>query len=739
MKRQNQKTERLLLNTTPKERSRIQSLMVRARTSSESALVRQALDFYVMLHPNLKKGEELLMKSPGGRRSFDIHIPVTYHNDDITAAVGSTGIRHPIEVRLEPEFKKQLQVLVSDEKAAPTMTALAAVAVGAYAEYLTLKSEGMDPMIRKPNGSVASLAFPSLYFQTKSAGEFGIPLPDGCGYVQPIRVFASEVIRQESELDAEIIVIDAPFTTSERFPEMRETLAKIMKTNITQKLTEYQFIKADSKGVDEVKKYLEEYLENDISWSDFTEAQHQELDRRIASLRGNEHSTSASHPLWALVRPRLITASVQEAVAHALIGRLFDTAQWYARLKNGRFWGYKFVRVNERGTPADETLMTPLDPEAVAERFEMLDKITEVGWEDCQPVIRTKTDTSPKTATTRRKSKCSTVFRALLAAGIAALFLSCHKPASPATYTVAHCTHSIGLCNLPLFISAEEDLGKEFGVKFDLVNIPNWGDHASAITAGRVDFSVTPFTNVMTAYANGAPIKVVAGSGINGLFLIGKSELTSVADLKGKTIGTFQSDTLEMLLFSALQNANLTYKDIEVIYFTDGFEMINAFATGRVQAITHVEPYATQVVQKFGGKKLASGKDIWKGDHPDCVLTVSEKVLKQNPALVKGVIRAMLRAQLRIETDRETTVKEALGKYYKADFPDVLMAAEAQPPGVDIRSKLSFMTDRFHDLQKLNYVKPEKTLNCLIDFSLLEEVVKEDAEVMAKLKFKSDN
>lgn len=331
----------------------------------------------------------------------------------------------------------------------------------------------------------------------------------------------------------------------------------------------------------------------------------------------------------------------------------------------------------------------------------------------------------------------------LLLAVIAFLVLRKKDPSDQSsdggTYTVARCTHAIGLCNLPLFIAAEENLGKDFGVKFELVNIPNWGDHPAAISSGRVDFSVTPFTNVMTAYANGADIKVVAGSGINGLFLVGRPEINAIADLKGKKVGTFQSDTLEMLLYTALQDNGLSYKDLEVSYFTSGAEMMDAFATGRVQAITHVEPYATQAVQKFGGKKLASGKDVWKGDHPDCVLTVSGKVLKENPALVKGVIRAMLRAQLRIETDREATVKEAHGKYYKADLADVLMAAEAQPPGVDIRSNLPFMQARFQDLQKLNYVKGDKTADGLIDLSLLKEVVKEDAELLSKLKFKSIN
>jgi hypothetical protein len=114
-------------------------------------------------------------------------------------------------------------------------------------------------------------------------------------------------------------------------------------------------------------------------------------------------------------------------------------------------------------------------------------------------------------------------------------------------------------------------------------------------------------------------------------------------------------------------------------------------------------------------------------------------VLKENRPLVKSVIRAMLRAQWRIESDRESTVKETVGKYYKADFTDVMMAAEAQPPGVDIQANLGFMTDRFRDLQKLNYVKPDKTPDGLIDLSVLKEVVREDAELVAKLKFKSTN
>jgi NitT/TauT family transport system substrate-binding protein len=303
-------------------------------------------------------------------------------------------------------------------------------------------------------------------------------------------------------------------------------------------------------------------------------------------------------------------------------------------------------------------------------------------------------------------------------------------------FQVAKCTHSVGLCNLPMFISYENHYSERDNTRIQLINIPNWSDHAAALTSGTVDFSVTPFTNVITAYANGAPIRIVSGSGINGLYLVSSKNIKTVKQLKGKKIGTFRADTLEMLLYNLLKMFGLSYDDVEIVYFNDGFEIIQSFASGKIDAMTHVEPYITKAVREFGANRLASGQDVWGGDHPDCVLTASEKIIKDHPEMVKAVIYAMMQSQLNIEDSLDAAINKVVGKYYKTDKEDLIESAKSQPPGIDIRDMKSFILDRFKDLKELGYLKIEPDPQ-LMNFSFLEEVIHENPELYKKLKFKS--
>ncbi len=246
------------------------------------------------------------------------------------------------------------------------------------------------------------------------------------------------------------------------------------------------------------------------------------------------------------------------------------------------------------------------------------------------------------------------------------IFLSCRKQDKKSNnINIAKCTHAYGLCNLPMFISFEAQTAKEFGTEFELYSIPNWADHPAALSSGTVDFSVTPFTNVIAAYANGAPIKIISGSGIGGLYILSNRKITTILQLKGKKIGTFRADTLEMLLYSFLIQNDLSYEDVEIVYFTDAFEIVQAFGSGRIDAMTHVEPFATSAEREFNAVKLISGTDIWGEGYPDCVLTASDKIIKENPDLVKTVIVGMMKAELLIEENFDKAVDMVIGKYYK--------------------------------------------------------------------------
>ncbi|MBI3365267.1 MAG: ABC transporter substrate-binding protein [Ignavibacteriae bacterium] len=251
-------------------------------------------------------------------------------------------------------------------------------------------------------------------------------------------------------------------------------------------------------------------------------------------------------------------------------------------------------------------------------------------------------------------------------------------------------THALGLCNMPLFILAEKQFAKADNVQVDLTYIPNWGDHAAALKGGGVDISVTPFTNVITAFANGMPVRIIAGSGINGLYLLGQKGVKIIKQLKGKRIGTFRSDTLELIAYDAIRDSGMTRNDYEMVYFTDGFALMNAFANKSIDAMTQVEPYATQAVQKYGAEIITTGQNSWGNNYPDCVLVTSENVLKTRRSALKAVIVGMLKAEAFIEKDYDSAVNLCVGKYYKADKNDILLAGQSQPPGVDIRDKKQF-------------------------------------------------
>lgn len=287
-----------------------------------------------------------------------------------------------------------------------------------------------------------------------------------------------------------------------------------------------------------------------------------------------------------------------------------------------------------------------------------------------------------------------------------------------------------------MFVMAEKRTAEPYGAAVQLVDIPNWGDHPAALAGGSIDVSVTPFTTVLSAYAQGLPLRIISGSGLNGLYLLGQSNIHSINDLKGKKIGTFRADTLEVAAYDALRKAGLDKSQFEMVYFNSGAELMTAFANKSVDAMTHVEPYAAQAIRMYGATVLSKGQDVWGGSHPDCVLVTTAKVIQSKRKELKAVIAGMLKAESIIETDYDGAVELCYRKYYKAPKEDILLAGKSQPPGVDIRDKVGFILDRSKSLEELGYIQKPVDKN-LIDFSLLGEVVQEHPELLAAVKVRS--
>jgi NitT/TauT family transport system substrate-binding protein len=320
-----------------------------------------------------------------------------------------------------------------------------------------------------------------------------------------------------------------------------------------------------------------------------------------------------------------------------------------------------------------------------------------------------------------------------LPAGLASLLM----PAAAQAATTIKATHGSGFCNMGIFLAQERDLAKADGVDLEFVVTPSNTEITTMFGAGLVDISMIPYSNFMTLYDAGAPVKIIAGGGVQGCIIVAKPGITSAADLKGKSFGTFQADTLEVLPYDYLKKAGMSFKDVDIKYLNTSPELAQAFMAGALDAICHIEPYASQCLASVpGATVLTDGIDLYGAGYSDCVLAARTPLLEENPKAVKAIIKALMVAQSQAEKDKPAALKDTVGKYYKTTMEAAINASNKQPIVVDQRGQTQFILDRGVSMKELGYVKklPDKGA---FDWTFLESVISENPDLYASLKLKS--
>jgi len=241
----------------------------------------------------------------------------------------------------------------------------------------------------------------------------------------------------------------------------------------------------------------------------------------------------------------------------------------------------------------------------------------------------------------------------------------------------------------------------------------------------------------MALYDAGAPVRIVAGGGVEGCAIVSQPRLKTAQDLKGKTLGTFQLDTLEVMPYDYLKKAGVSFKDIKVRYMGTTPEAVEAFKAGALDWICTIEPYGSALLNDVkGSHKLSDGTDIYGKGYTDCVLACRTDLIKQNPDGLKALIKGMMKAQAMAEAKPEETLTKLVGTYYKTSMENAKIAMGKQPAVVDARSQTQFILDRTDSLVEMGYIKKKPTRDA-IDWTLLEQVIAENKELYASLKYKS--
>ncbi|WP_193171760.1 ABC transporter substrate-binding protein [Nisaea nitritireducens] len=298
-------------------------------------------------------------------------------------------------------------------------------------------------------------------------------------------------------------------------------------------------------------------------------------------------------------------------------------------------------------------------------------------------------------------------------------------------------THGSGFCNLNMFLSHAVQTAKEDGLTLDFVNTPTFAEQVTFLGIGQVDVGLMPYTSFMALYDAGAPVKVVAGGGIEGCVIVARPGLDSAEKLKGKTLATFQLDTLEVMPYDWLKKHGVDFKDVNVRYMGSTPEAVEAFKAGAVDWICTIEPYGTALVNDVpGAVMLSDGTDIYGKGYTDCVLAARSPLIEENREGLKALIKGMMKAQLMAESDPAGTLEKLVGTYYKTSMENAKIAMAKQPAVVDARSQTDFILDRTDSLVEMGYIK-NKPDRAAIDWTPLEEVIAENPELYGKLKLKA--
>ena len=298
-------------------------------------------------------------------------------------------------------------------------------------------------------------------------------------------------------------------------------------------------------------------------------------------------------------------------------------------------------------------------------------------------------------------------------------------------------THGTGFCNLNLFLAHSLQLAREDGLEIQFVNTPTFAEQVTFLGMGQVDLGLMPYTSFIALFNAGAPVRIIAGGGVEGCSIVARPGLDTPQKLRGKTLGTFQLDTLEVMPYDYLKKHGIGFRDVTVRYMGNTPEAVEAFKAGAIDWICTIEPYATALVNDVkGAVRLSDGRDIYGPGYTDCVLACRANLVRDNPAGLKAVIKGMMRAQLMAETKQQDALQRVVGTYYKTSMENARLAMEKQPAVVDARNQTDFILQRTDSLVEMGYIK-NKPGRDAIDWTLLEQVIAENQDLYRQLKHRS--
>jgi NitT/TauT family transport system substrate-binding protein len=214
----------------------------------------------------------------------------------------------------------------------------------------------------------------------------------------------------------------------------------------------------------------------------------------------------------------------------------------------------------------------------------------------------------------------------------------------------------------PLWVAVAADLVRRHDLAVSLVPVAEQAG-LTTLTAGEIDVFLGSGTLALTAAAEGHELRLVAG--LVNTFpqrLLVASSIHTPADLRGGRVAVGRPGALsDLAVRFALRELRLEPgKDVVLLQIGAASERLAALENGAVQAAAVVPPESV-LLERLGLNPLF---DLWGAgvDAATHQVLVSARLTREEPALVQGLVDALIEGIARAKRDRGLT-KRVLAEY----------------------------------------------------------------------------
>ncbi|MBI5765463.1 MAG: ABC transporter substrate-binding protein [Planctomycetes bacterium] len=207
----------------------------------------------------------------------------------------------------------------------------------------------------------------------------------------------------------------------------------------------------------------------------------------------------------------------------------------------------------------------------------------------------------------------------------------------------------------PFYIAQEKGFFKEEGLNVELARIDDFGARRAALASGKLDASVETVDSLAVGLAEGLPALevLVVDESYGGDGIVARKEISSLAELKGKTIACAKSTPSHFFLLYLLDREGLMPSDFTLKPMEAG-DAGAAFVAGQVDAAVTWEPWLTKAKETEHGRVITTSRE-----HPGVIadiFVVHPNLARDHPKDVTALLRAWFKAIQFVKDHRQEAI-----------------------------------------------------------------------------------